>query len=80
MPSSKKEKILNNKYSSFLNSDRPEPEPEPESSGERIYPTLRNMDANTLQRLRADRDRSDQRSVKKICRASQDEVIAQKLI
>ena len=62
MPSGKKDKSLKNKYSSFFNSDIPEPEPEPESSGERIYPTLRNMDANTLQRLSHDRDRSHQRT------------------
>ena len=62
MPSGKKEKSLKNKYSSFFNSNIPEPEPEPESSGERIYPALRNMDANTLQRLRDDSDRSDQRT------------------
>ena len=58
MPSGKKDKSLKNKYSSFFNSDIPEPE----NSGERIYPTLRNMDANMLQRLSDDRDRADQRT------------------
>ena len=57
-------------------SDTPEPEPEPENSLEGIYsslkefknskedtgPVLRNMDANVLQKLNDDRDRSDQRS------------------
>ena len=52
--------MFKNKYSSFFNKDIPEPEPE--SSGERIYPALRNMDVNTLQRLSDDRDRSDQRT------------------
>ena len=62
MPSGKKDKSLKNKYSSFFNSDIPEPEPEPESSGERIYPTLRSMDANTLQQMNDERDRADQRT------------------
>ena len=62
MPRGKKEKSLKNKYSSFFNSDIPEPEPEPESSGERIYPILRNMDANTLQRMNDERDRADQKT------------------
>ena len=55
--------------------DIPEPEPEPENSVEGIYkslkefknsqedtdPVLKNMDANVLQKLNDDRDRSDQR-------------------
>ena len=60
MPSGKKEKSLKNKYSSFFNSDIPDPERE--SSGKRIYPNLRTMDANTLPRLNDDRDRADQRT------------------
>ena len=51
---------MKNKYSSFFNKDIPEPEPE--SSGERIYPALRNMESTMLQRLSNDRDRSDQRT------------------
>ena len=57
-------------------SDTPEPEPEPENSVEGINsslrefksshkdtdPVVRNMDANMLQRLNDNRDRSDQRS------------------
>ena len=57
-------------------SDTPKLEPEPENSLEGIYPLLRefknsqedtdpvlkNMDANMLQKLNNDRDRSDQRS------------------
>ena len=62
MPSSKKEKSLKNKYSSFFNRDIPEPEPELESSGERIYPILGNMDANTLLRINDERDRADQKT------------------
>ena len=78
MPSGKKERSLKKKYSSFFSNrtDISEPEPEPENSMEGIYqllrefkdsqedtdPVLRNMDANILQRLNDDRDRSDQRS------------------
>ena len=58
MPRGKKEKSLKNKYGSFFNSDIPELE----SSGERIYPILRNMDANTLQRMNYERDRADQKT------------------
>ena len=78
MPSGKKDKSLKNKYSSFFNEEKPEPVPELESSGEKIYPTLselftgfldkvepshRNMDANTIQRMNDDRDRAAQRIV-----------------
>ena len=77
MPSSKKEKSLKSKYSSFFRRDIPELEPEPESSLERICsllsesfkdsleetaPILRNMDAHTLQRMNDDRDRTDQKT------------------
>ena len=78
MSSVKKEKSLKKKYSLFFSDrkDTPEPEPEPENSVEGIYPllrefkdrqeetdpVLRNMNANMLQRLNNDRDRSDQRS------------------
>ena len=60
MPGGKKEKCLKNKYSSFFNKDIPKPEPE--SSGERIYPALRNMESTMLQQQSDDRDRSDQRT------------------
>ena len=69
---------MKTKYSLFFSnrSDTLELEPEPENSVEGIYPSLRefkdsqedtdpvlrNMDANMLQRLNDDRDRSDQRS------------------
>ena len=77
MPSGNKEKSLKNKYSSFFSRDIPEPEPESESSMERIYPflsesfkdsleetapILRNMDANTLQQVRDERNRADQQT------------------
>ena len=78
MPSDKKERSLKKKYSLFFSNRRdiPEPEPEPENSMEGICPSLRefkdsqedtdpvlrNMDANMLQRLNDDRDKSDQRS------------------
>ena len=51
---------MKNKYSSFFNKKKPEPEPT--SSGERIYPALRSMEPNVLQRQSDDRDRSDQRT------------------
>ena len=47
-------------YKSFFNENKPEPEPE--SSGERIYPALRSMEPNVLQRQSDDRDKSDQRT------------------
>ena len=78
MPSGKKVKSLKNKYSLFFSDRRdiPDLEPVPESSTEGTCPSLRefkdsqeetdpvlrNMDANMLQRLNDDRDRSDQRS------------------
>ena len=79
MPSGKKEKSLKNKYSSFFNEEIPEPVPELESSVEKIYPSLselftgyldevepshRNMDANAIQRMNDERERSGQRSWK----------------
>ena len=78
MPSGKKVKSLKNKYSLFFSDRRdiPDLEPVPESSTEGTCPSLRefkdsqeetdpvlrNMDANMLQRLNDDRERSDQRS------------------
>ena len=75
MPSRKKVKSLKNKYRSFFSYRRDIPKPE--SSIARIYPSLselfedsleekvpvqRNMDANTIQWMRDDRDRADQKS------------------
>ena len=77
MPSGKKEKSLKNSSFFSNRRDLPEQEPEPKSSVERIYsslsesfedslketaPVLRNMDANTLQRMNDERDRADQRT------------------
>ena len=74
MPSGKKVKSLKKKYSSFFSDRRDIPEPEISVEGiypslrefkdnqEEIDPVLRNMDANMLQRLNDDRERSDQRS------------------
>ena len=69
---------MKKKYILFFSKRRdiPEPEPEPGNSREGIYPllkefknspeetdpVLRNMDANVLQKLNKDRDRSEQRS------------------
>ena len=74
MPSGKKVKSLKRKYSLLFSNRRDTPEPE--NSVEGIYPSLkefknsqeetdpvlRNMDANVLQKLNYDKDRSDQRS------------------
>ena len=48
MPSSKKEKSLKNKNSSFFSRDIPVPEPEPESSAERIHPSLSELFEDSL--------------------------------
>ena len=50
---------MKNKYKSIFNKNKLEPELE--SSGERIYPALRSMEPNVIQRLSDDQDRSDQR-------------------
>ena len=68
---------MKKKYSSFFNARRniPKPEPEPGNSVEGIYPSLdkfksileeidpvlRNMDANMLQKMNEDKDKSDQK-------------------
>ena len=65
---------MKKKYSSLFNARRdiPEPEPEPGNSMEGIYPSLkefkisleeidpvlRNMDANMLQKMKEDKERS----------------------
>ena len=75
MPSDKKGKSSKKKYSSFFNTRRDIPEPVPElgNSMEGIYPlldefkssldeidsVLRNMEANMLQKMNYDKDRSD---------------------
>ena len=80
MPSCEKVKSLKNKYSWFFSDRRdiPELEPESDSSVEETYPllrefkdsqevtdpVLRNIDANMVQQLNDDRERSDQRSRK----------------
>ena len=76
--SKKEKSLKNKYSSFFSNRrDIAEPEPESESSLERIYPLLsesfkdsleetapllRNMDANTLQRMNDEKDRADQRT------------------
>ena len=74
MPSRKNVKSLKNKYSSFFSDRRYIPEPESSMDGtypllrefkdsqEETNPVLRNTDADMLQRLNNDRERSDQRS------------------
>ena len=74
MPGVKKEKSLKNKYSSLFSKRGDIPE---QSSVERIYPSLSesfeeslketvpilsNMDANMLQRMNYDRDKSEQKT------------------
>ena len=77
MPSNKKGKSWKKKYGSFFNTRReiPHPEPKPGNSMEGIYPLLdefkssleeidpvqRNLDANMLQKMNEDKDRSDQK-------------------
>ena len=53
MPSSKKVKLLKNKYSSFFSNRRdiPEPVPELESSLEKIYPSLSEFFKDSLEEI-----------------------------
>ena len=73
MPSDKKLKSLKKKYSFFFSTRRDIPEPvdrvegiypllkELESNLEEIDPVPRNMDANLLQKMSEDKDKSDQK-------------------
>ena len=73
MPSDKKGKSLKKRYSSFFSNRRDIPEPENNMEGiypslyelknsiEVVDPVLRNMDANMLQKINNDEDRSDQK-------------------